>query len=136
MTTPSPVTRKHIDELLLYLPLFEERDREVIKRWNGEVGKDGVITMPYPEYAPEVIAFFGLAAQPWWLDYGYDSERAGRMLKDTAAIASATLAQISSMLTFCVRGERFCDGHWGEMISSGRVVALLRRLGQLRESVE
>jgi hypothetical protein len=36
------------------------------------------------------------------------------------------------MLTFCVRGERFCDGHWAEMVKAGRIGAILRRLEQLR----
>ena len=36
------------------------------------------------------------------------------------------------MLTFCVRGERFCDGHWGAMVREGRIGAILHRLQQLR----
>ena len=45
---------------------------------------------------------------------------------------SASLAQIKTMLTFCVRGERFCDGHWGAMVSEGRIGAILHRLSKLR----
>ena len=33
----------------------------------------------------------------------------------------------------CVRGERFSDGHWAVMLSSGKVVALLKRLRELRD---
>jgi hypothetical protein len=40
------------------------------------------------------------------------------------------------MLTYCVRGERFGGGHWEEMLVSGVVVKLLRRLEQLRETVK
>jgi hypothetical protein len=40
------------------------------------------------------------------------------------------------MLTYCVRGERFCDGHWENLLRSGRVVALLRRLAELREALD
>ena len=32
------------------------------------------------------------------------------------------------MLTFCVRGERFSDGHWAEMIEVGYIGFLLERL--------
>jgi hypothetical protein len=40
------------------------------------------------------------------------------------------------MLTYCVRGERFCDGHWAAMLESGRVVAILRRLRVLCGSLD
>ena len=36
------------------------------------------------------------------------------------------------MLTFCVRGERFCDGHWAAMIEGGQVRRLLERLAELK----
>jgi hypothetical protein len=57
------------------------------------------------------------------------------MVRDAAAIASASLAQIKSLLTYCEPGEQFCDGHWGAIVQEGRVGAILRRLAQLRDSV-
>ena len=53
------------------------------------------------------------------------------MLQDDAIIQRATLAEIVTMLTYCVRGERFGDGHWAAMLESGRIVALLKRLRAL-----
>jgi hypothetical protein len=43
------------------------------------------------------------------------------------------LDEIKSMLTYCVRGERFYDGHWEDTLKSGRITALLRRLAVLRQ---
>jgi hypothetical protein len=57
------------------------------------------------------------------------------MLADDAFIRGATLSQVKTMLTYCVRGERFSDGHWAAMLSTGRVVALLERLQALRKSM-
>jgi hypothetical protein len=62
-------------------------------------------------------------------------EVADKMIQSDEGIASASLSEIRTMLTFCVRGERFCDGHWGAMIRQGRIAAILNRLEQLRESV-
>ena len=59
--------------------------------------------------------------------------QAGRMLEDKELIEAADLSQIRTMLTYCVRGERFADGHWAQMLESGRIVALLRRLAVLRD---
>jgi hypothetical protein len=36
------------------------------------------------------------------------------------------------MLTFCVRGERFSDGHCGEMIEKGYIRRLLERLNKIK----
>ena len=128
------ITRQRIDELLRFLPALGNPGPDTEPQWHGLdlKPKDGLITMPYPTYPPAVEEFFALAGQEYWCDYHYDVEQAGEMIRDDAAIASATLAQIKTMLTFCVRGERFCDGHRGEMVRTGRIGAILRRLSQLR----
>jgi hypothetical protein len=132
------ITCERIDELLRFFPLLGQPDKKLEPKWHGlegRTGEEGVITMPYPSYPSEVEEFFRLAGQPWWSDRGYDPETAGKMLADDALVALASLSQIKTMLTFCVRGERFCDGHWGAVIREGRVGALLRRLQHIREII-
>lgn len=132
--TNSP-TPEQIDELLRFLPLFEEPGRAFIESWaGGETTEDGAITMPYPVYADDVHEFFRLAGQPCWSDYGYEPRHVWRMLQDDDFIGNASLDEVRTMLTYCVRGERFCDGHWGAMLESGRVQALLRRLEVLQDA--
>ncbi|MBT8050227.1 MAG: hypothetical protein KJN61_07450 [Gammaproteobacteria bacterium] len=53
------------------------------------------------------------------------------MIDNETAIQKADLNEIKTMLTFCVRGERFCDGHWGAMIENGSVGQILLRLTEL-----
>jgi hypothetical protein len=91
--------------------------------------------MPYPVYAEEVVRFFHLAGQPCWSDYEYKPVEAAEMLADTAFIEKASLKEIKTMLTYCVRGERFSDGHWGAMLSSGKITGLLKRLRVLRDQI-
>lgn len=120
------VTRADIDALLAFLPGFEEPERPFM------------LSSPksyYPQYPDDVVAFFRLAARPPWTDTGYNPKQAGSMLKDDERVASATLDEVRAMLTFCVRGERFADGHRGSMLKHGRVQALLHRLAELRETV-
>lgn len=129
------ITRERVDELLAYLPLLGTPAERLEAKWHGtahQPGETGVLTMPYPVYPPEVMEFFRLAGQPCWSDYTYDPAAAGEMVRSDETIATATLEQLKTMLTFCVRGERFCDGHWGMMIREGRIGAILRRLQQLR----
>jgi len=129
-------TITEIDELLAFLPQLYAEDFQPVKRWlGGDRDSDGNIVMPYPEYDKSVEEFFGAASKDCWLDYEYDPEEAYRMLKDEEAIKSADLAEIKTMFTFCVRGERFSDGHWEAMIEGGYVRSLLERLGEIRSQI-
>jgi hypothetical protein len=130
------ITREKVDELLRYLPLFELPGRQFVKRWvGGDKTADGALTAPYPIYLDDVLTFFQLAGQPCWSDYGYDPAQVSQMLKDDTLIEEASLEEIKSMLTYCVRGERFSDGHWDGVLKSGQVTAILRRLAVLRASL-
>jgi hypothetical protein len=129
-----PDQTDQMDALLRFLPLFERSEREFIVRWGG--GQDleeGVVQMPFPIYTEEVVAFFRLASQPFWADYYYKPAEAAAMVADDAFIRQANLEQIKTMLTYCVRGERFADGYWAALLQQGRIVAILRRLRILRE---
>ena len=130
------ITAEKMDELLRFLPLFERPDRDYVQAWGGgETLPDGAITMPFPIYCDDVLEFFTLAGRPHWADYGYQPREAYEMLDDDAFIAAASLDELKTMLTYCVRGERFADGHWAHMLESGRIVALLRRLAVLRQEL-
>jgi hypothetical protein len=123
---------KEIETLTSYLPRLYADGFLPIDRWSGGKQKDGSITMPYPHYNPLVEEFYRHISSDGWLDYEYIPERAYEMLKDEGTIGRASLEQIQTMLTFCVRGERFSDGHWGEMIEKGYIRRLLERLNAIK----
>jgi hypothetical protein len=125
------ITRARAAELLAFLPGFEAPHRAYVKRWEGGAGSDKVSTFPFPVYEEDVVAFFIAAGQSWWSDYGYRPEQAAAMVQDDAIITGATLGELRTMLTYCVRGERFADGHWAHLLETGRVQAILRRLAEL-----
>ena len=128
--TPLP-TQAEIDELLAFLPIFSDDSYQPVREWQGgPVGLTKSLS-PWPEYDDAVGAFIESASKDCWSDRRSDSEKVSRMLNDEAGIHQASLAEIESMLTFCVRGERFCDGHVGAMISSGNVRRILERLAEL-----
>ena len=134
----SQITQERCDELLAFLRVFDSSaDSSLRPNWlpdDSALGESGELTMPHPEYPPIVEEFFELAAQPCWSDYDYDPQAAAKMVLSDDAVAAASLEQIKTLLTFCVRGERFCDGHWESMIINGRVGAILRRLNELRNA--
>lgn len=126
-------TSRDIARLVAFLPHLCADGFVPVPRWRGgTTQQDGTITMPWPEYATEVVEFFEAASKDCWCDSAYDPEQAARMLQDHDLVKAATLEQVRTMLTYCVRGERFCDGHWEAMIESGHIRRLLQRLAELR----
>jgi len=125
-------TKEEIAELVSFLPKLYAEGFNSVKQWRGgQKDQSGVISMPYPEYDAIVDEFFYAAANECWLDYNYRPEEARQMLDDEDFIQTSSLSQIKTMLTFCVRGERFSDGHWAEMIENGTIRRLLERLIEL-----
>lgn len=125
-------TRQEIEELTAFLPKLYADGFSPVESWGGGKQQDGSIQLPYPFYDPVVTAFFRLASAECWIDYGYDPAKAGQMLKDEKFVKAGSLAQIKTMLTFCLRGERFSDGHWGAMIEQGYIRRLLERLNEIK----
>jgi len=129
-------TTQEIEALTAFLPKLYAAGFSPVDTWHGgEKQKDGSITFPYPSYNKITDEFFRLAASECWLDYEYVPEDAARMLKDEIFIKSASLAHIKTMLTFCVRGERFSDGHWEAMIKEGYIRHLLERLEVIKSEL-
>ena len=125
-------TVEEIEKLTAFLPHLYAVDFAPIKEWKGgERTEDGAITMSWPDYEPVVRDFFKAAAATCWTDRNYLAAGAAEMLADEELVRNASLEEVRTMLTFCVRGERFCDGHWGAMISEGHIRRLLDRLKQI-----
>ena len=133
MNNDRPPTLQEIEALTAYLPRLYAEGFSPVKSWSGgEKRKDGSITMPYPDYDLLVEEFYRAISSGGWLDYQYNPEQAYRMIQDENLIKTASLSQIKTMLTFCVRGERFSDGHWAEMIEKGYIRQLLERLNVIK----
>lgn len=130
--TRASLTLDRIDELLAFLPSFNAPDRAYVKEW-ASGGRKGHI--PYPIYKDNVQAFFRLAGMPWWSDRDYEPGRARRMLEDDDFVQTCSLDEIRTMLTYCVRAERFGDGLWEYVLRHGHIQALLRRLAVLRDDL-
>jgi len=136
METRLPVYQE-IQELVAFLPRLYAAGFEPVIKWNGgDKGTDGSYQLPWPDYNPVVEQFYRQVASECWLDYRYRPEEAARMLQDQEFIKSATLSQIKTMLTFCLRGERFSDGHWADMIQQGHIRRILERLSHLGDEMQ
>ena len=132
MEKSRPPSLQEIEALTAFLPQLYADGFSPVIRWEGGKHANGTFTMPYPNYHSLVHEFFRRVAEDGWIDTEYDPEQAYQMLKDEDLIKSASISQIKTMLTFCLRGERFSDGHWAQMIEEGYIRKLLERLNEIK----
>lgn len=118
-----------MDELISYLPQLYPNGI-AIKTYTVPEGTH------WPLYFDVVNDFYRAIAKDCWNDFDYLNNGAELMLDNEPYIARASLADIQTLLTYCSRGERFCDGHNGRMIEKGHVLSILRRLEVLRGGVD
>ncbi len=128
--------KEEINELVQFLPRLYAKGFTPIKRWNGGKDEDGVSYFPWPEYEQEVNNFISAASEEIWLDRQYIPNEGSKMLQSEQKITEASLQEIKSMLTFCLRGERFCDGHVASVIEAGKIKSILKRLKVIMEENE
>lgn len=128
MTSSMP-TVEEVDELVAFLPQLDVEGFVAIKSWGGgEKLPDGSVTVLWPVYDEVVRQFFRTASKECWSDFNYVAHDVPAMLQREGFIENADLEQLKTLLTFCVRGERFCDGHSGGMIERGYMRRILQRL--------
>ena len=118
-----------IQELIAFLPVFAEEGFDPIIKWGGgEVDPSDAHTFPWPVYQPAVEQFFRLAGREPWCDFDYAAKNVPVLLQEPGYIEGCSVDEIKTVLTFCVRGERLCDSHWGGVIREGLVQRILERL--------
>jgi len=132
------ITAADIDKMTAYLKIFNDPGFKPVLRpvsVEEKAHDDNVmcITASPPEYAQEVRGFFAAASKDCWIDSDYMDKHAEDMIRDFRKIREASLSRIRTMLTYCTRGERFCDGFWGDIFTSGVIHAILERLVEIRE---
>jgi hypothetical protein len=127
-----------LDAVLRFLPILSAPGFVPGTEAGGERRADGVITMPWFDYAPGMQAFVRALYENGWV-YDFDwpawSATAKRYIEEPALLRAADLATIRKLFTTHVRADRFTDGHLAEMARRGHLVALLRRLQELREGM-
>lgn len=129
--------KKEIDILTAYLPVLYAEGFEPIEEWDGGFDEETrTYTEAIPKYNEKVFDFVKAASSDFWADYKYDPKESYNRLQDTEFIKRADLQEVKSMLTYCIRGERFCDGFWGAMIEEGYIKLLLERLKVITEGYE
>lgn len=128
-----PPTRDDLQAVAALLPALLRVEAQPAEWRGGERSSDGAIQMPYVEYTPEAQHVMSAVYAHHLLvtfDWGAWQEEARRFL-DPQVLARASLDELRRLLTLHVRADRFSEGHFAAMITSGHIAAILRRLGEL-----
>ena len=116
-------TKKDIKELTDFIPLIYDENITLYK-----ANPDGdMLNGGYYIYHPYLYTFFELASQPCWQDYDYVDNFSEEMIEYNK-IEQASMDQIKTILTWCVRIERFNEGHWISVIENKVAKRVLERL--------
>lgn len=128
------VTAKQIDDILPFLDRFEAAGFSAGK-WNAPEGQ-----MPYFNFDEAVMEFQQSLYDNGWVTPAFDwtewQKSAQEFVDSPQKIGKADSATILKLFTAHVRADRFCEGHLAAMFENGHIVALLRRLKAIRETIK
>ena len=96
----------------------------------GENDERG-LHFPYPIYTNQLERFFSLLSAEAWSLSDYDPVLIGDQIGDQAYIETADWERLKGICTYCFQGEKFCDGHWGNLVEDGVIAALVKRIEEL-----
>ena len=132
------ITVESIDKLLKFLPIFEQEGYE-FSNWNfPEPSEDGVNYFPHCDYSKEVDRFVKVLYEEGFIisfDWTKWQDEAQKYCLEPEKWKTADLATIQKLLTTHVRKDRFCEGHLAAMLKDGHIVAILKRLKEIREEM-
>jgi Family of unknown function (DUF6508) len=130
--TKSHTVSAQIAAITAFLPIFEAIAPHDFAQLVGSTNVPGEIPfMGHLEYHPAVYKFMDACYENGLVlsfDWGAWSSEAHRYMKDPQLITAAGLKTCMKLLTTHLRAERFCDGHLEEVLRSGHIATVLRRL--------
>lgn len=128
---------KRYSSLLSYIEYFKSSDNSFFKKHLGQ-NKDGVIELGYVEYSDEVLKFIdmiygtGFIFNGDYLDWRtkdfYSVEDIKQVIKN-----SNNIDTLRKILTYYIRGDRFCEGMIAGSIENKIFLDILLRVKELEQ---
>lgn len=133
------ITRGGIDRVTDFIGALESIPPDQISDFHCFTKPDGTFVLALqPNYHPTICALMKALGennfvQPFnWVKW---KPTARRIFNQPERLSAIRLGTCIKLITLHVRQDRFCGGHFGEMVRSGHVVGILRRLAALKKNV-
>lgn len=127
-------TSQQIDAILPFLERFEANGFSP-GIWDSPPG-----AFPNFYLNDVVLDFLNALSENGWIDRDFYwpawQKEAVAFVDSPEKLATADTTIIQKLFTTHARKDRFCEGHWAAMFECGHVVAVLRRLKELRTTLE
>lgn len=126
-----PINNKQIDAILPFLDRFEAV--------NFSAGTEKMPEGQFPlfDFAEVAKEFHEALYDNGWVSPAFDwtewQDSAKQFVDSPKLIEKVDATTIQKLLTTHSRKDRFCEGHLAAMFENGHVIALLRRLRELRK---
>lgn len=129
-----PPARDGFTAVLAFLPIFEAPGFEAGDWRGGDKDENGVIRIPWVEYATQVLDFLRvLSLHGWVVPFDWPSWLPeAKRLVEPGGVEGADVETLQRLLTTIVRQDRFVEGNLASAFESGLVVRILRRIAELR----
>jgi hypothetical protein len=123
---------ERIDDLLLFLPLFESGR---LPEGPSLRSRDGAISIDDGDDHGFVEALY---AGGWVTPFDWVAwkDEAEAFVGDPKRLESASLSEVEKLLTTHARQDRFCSGHIAAMAECGHLTAILHRLRAIRDGMD
>lgn len=123
---------QEITRVVSYLPkLYPSEPVDYGTLSSLQPGSDGAVSFSHFDYSADVTRFFQAISADCWTDQEYEPERVEMLLEQPNYIEQANLEELVTLLTYCERGEKYCDGHWINMLEMQYVKRILTRMASL-----
>ena len=123
------ITTKQIDAIVPFLEVFEAEGFRGLESRHD----DGTL-----QNCEQVRKFNQALYDYGWIvsvDWQAWHDQAVRYVDTPELVATADMETIRNLLITHARQDHFCEGHLGVMCQNGHIIALLRRLKELRATV-
>lgn len=130
---------KDIEKLkLLYESVIESKkdEKERIDKIKYNNGKKELSNKPRyirigscPSH--QMVDFITYLKNNWKVDV-YDIKFGNKVVKDISLMKKVDQKQLQELITYFIRGEKFCDGFWNLLFDIGFVAAFIERLEKLQ----
>ena len=123
---------EQIDDVLQFISIFEQEDfaASEVKAPKGH--------LPFHASEDDVSRFCDVLQDSGFI-YSFDwpswQDEAIRFYERPEHLVTASLQTIRKLLTLHVRKDRFCEGHFPDMIENGHIMAVLHRLNVVRDAM-
>lgn len=128
----SEISPEAIHAVLQFLPVFEGPGYS-FGEWHQSEGQ-----FPFFSHSREVVSFVqtpydqNVLIRFDWMSWGEEAER---YQEEPGALETADLLTLRKLLTAHVRADRLSEGHLANVLESGHITDILRRMKQMRPQV-